>query len=168
MTILNIIDKIYENEYFATALVVAIIVLIVLFAIVLFLGIKDAKKAKEPPKEVEEDVKDITFNMPTEQDKVKEDVTFEMPILTKNLENFKKNLEEEIQKEDSVEIRKTSGLVLKEEEKPVKILDMGEIEDTAILPIIKSDKIDKKNIDNVELEAVKEKNNNLEYIDDGF
>ena len=45
---------------------------------------------------------------------------------------------------------------------------MGEIEDTAILPIIKSDKIDKKNIDNVELESVKEKNNNLEYVDDGF
>ena len=35
-----------------------------------------------------------------EQIEIKEDVTFEMTSLTENLENFKKSLEEEIEKED--------------------------------------------------------------------
>ena len=90
MNILNIIDKIYESKYFTTCLTIAFVGLIVLFIIVLIIGRKDAKKRSMTYEEQEEDVKDITFNMPEKQDNIKEDVTFEMPVLTKNLENFKK------------------------------------------------------------------------------
>ncbi len=133
MFLLNIIDKIYENSYFQTFLIGAIVLLIFLFIIVLIIGIKDARKAREPKVIIEEDIKDVTFDMPPEMENIKEDVTFEMPVLTKNLEDFKKNLEEEIQKEDEVEIRKTSGLRKNKESKPIKILDAHEIEDTAIV-----------------------------------
>lgn len=137
MKILNLIDKIYENEYFTTFLIVAFVLLLLLFCLVFIIGMRDAKKAKMPPEEKEEDVKDITFDLPKEAESIKEDVTFEMPVLTKNLENFKKNLEEEIQTEDIAEVRKTSGIVLPKVNKAVKILDMDAIEDTSILPNIK-------------------------------
>ncbi len=133
MYILNIIDEIYENSYFQTCLIGATIILILLFVVVLILGIKDSRKSKEPQNIVEEDVKDVTFEMPADSDNIKEDVTFEMPVLTKNLEDFKKNLEEEIQKEDEAVIRKTSGTTENKDSKPIKILDAHEIEDTAIV-----------------------------------
>lgn len=133
MFLLNIIDKIYENSHFQTTLIAAIIFLVLLFIIVLIIGIKDSKKSKEPKIIAEEDVKDITFDMPKEMENIKEDVTFEMPVLTKNLEDFKKNLEEEIQKEDQIEVRKTSGSTELKETRPIKILDAHEIEDTAIV-----------------------------------
>lgn len=139
MNLLNLIDKIYENEHFTTFLIIAFVILFLLFIVVLIIGMKDAKKAKMPPEEKEEDVKDITFDVPKEAESIKEDVTFEMPVLTKNLENFKKNLEEEIQTEDIAEVRKTSGIVLPKTNKAVKILDMNAIEDTSILPNIKED-----------------------------
>ena len=44
MSILNFIEKLYENSYFTTSLLAATVVLIVLFFIVLILGIRDAKK----------------------------------------------------------------------------------------------------------------------------
>ena len=94
MNILNIVDDIYESKYFPTILTIAVLVLIILFIIVLLLGIRDAKKAKEPPKKKVEELKDVTFDLQDEKAKVtetKEDVTFEMPVLTKNLEDFKKN-----------------------------------------------------------------------------
>lgn len=136
MEILNIIDKIYESKYFTISLTIAFICLIVLFIIVLILGKKDEKRRNMPFEETEEDVKDITFTMPENQENIKEDVTFEMPNLTKNLENFKKNLEEEIQNEDIAEVRKTSGLVKPKVQKATKILDIDAIEDTAIVPNI--------------------------------
>ena len=123
MNYLSIIDKIYENKNFTTIFLVAIFALALIFIIVLILGLKDAKKAKNPKKEVkEEDVKDVSFELPTkkEQEDIKEDVTFELPVLTDDLENFKKNLEEEIKK-DEVATR------------PIKILDIDEIEDTKII-----------------------------------
>jgi len=122
MKIISLIDKIYENSYFQTFLIGAIILLILLFIIVLIIGIRDAKKGTSPKKENEEDIKDITFDIPTEVENIKEDVTFEMPVLTKNLEDFKKSLEEEIQREDEIKFRKTSGAVKERESKPVKIL----------------------------------------------
>ena len=84
-------------------------------------------------------LKDITFNMPEKQDNIKEDVTFEMPVLTKNLENFKKNLEEEIQNEEIAEVRKTSGIIKHKEPKATKILDINAIEDTSIIPNVKKE-----------------------------
>jgi len=140
MNILNIIDKIYENQYFTTFLLVAIIALVILFIIVLIIGIKDAKKNALPKEENVEDLKDVTLKMPEEVEKINEDVTFEMPVLTKNLENFKKNLEEEIQSENIAEVRKTSGVVLPKINKSVKILDMSAIEDTSILPANQDEK----------------------------
>lgn len=139
MKILNLIDKIYESKYFTTCLAIAFVGLIVLFFIVFIIARRDAKKRNMPYEEQEEDIKDITFNVPKNQENIKEDVTFEMPVLTKNLENFKKNLEEEIQNEDMAEVRKTSGLVKPKLAKATKILDINEIEDTSILPNIKKE-----------------------------
>lgn len=135
LIILNIINDIYEHELFPKFLTGAIIVLIILFALILIIGLRDAKKAKEPQKVEEEDIKDITFDVINEKDPVKEDVTFEIPVLTKNLEDFKKNLEEEIQKESEIAVIKTTNAE-KKEEKATKILDIKEIEDTAILPVL--------------------------------
>lgn len=147
MNILNIIDKIYENKYFATILLVAVIVLVILFFLVFLVGLKDAKKAKQPKKQVEEEVKDITFDAPKEVEPVKEDVTFEMPVLTKNLEDFKKSFEEEIVKDQEIEVRTTKHVSLEEATKPVKILDIGVIEDTAVIPnIISEDDLPKMNV----------------------
>lgn len=133
MLLLNIIDKIYESNNFKTILIAAIILLVLLFIIVLIIGIRDSKKSKEPKVINEEDVKDITFDMPKEMENIKEDVTFEMPVLTKNLEEFKKNLEEKIEEEEKIEVRRTNGLSETKEIKPLKILDANEIEDTAIV-----------------------------------
>lgn len=145
MNILSIIDKIYENSHFGTLLTISIISLIALFIIVYILGLRDKKKQNQVKKEVEEEVKDITFDIPSELDNIKEDVTFEMPSLTQNLENFKKTLEEEIQKEDMAEVRKTSGLILPKEKKATKILDLEEIEDTSILPMKETREVEKSN-----------------------
>ncbi len=175
MDILSIIDKIFENDYFTKILVIAIIILVILFIIVLLLGMKDAKKAKEPKKVKEEDIKDITFEPKTETPPVKEDVTFEMPVLTKNLEEFKKNFEEEIQKEQEVEVRTTAQSSLSESTKPVKILDINIIEDTAVLsPVadepekIVTHDVDKKEIFKSKKEPVEEKidDDKLHFLDD--
>lgn len=129
--ILNIIDKIYESKYFTTGLISAVIVLVVLFVAVLILGIRDANRLKNPKKKDEDDIKDITFDVPSDALEVKEDVTFEMPALTKNLEDFKRSLEEEIQREDEETNLRNA--------KPVKITEVKEIENTAVM-----DKIDEK------------------------
>lgn len=135
MNLLNIIDTIYESKYFPTILIISIIVLVVLFVSVTILGMKDAKRGKEPKKKKREELKDITFEEPKEQPEIKEDVTFEIPVLTKNLENFKKTLEEEIEKEEKINVIKKSSN--KEENKPSKILDKKTIDSTDVIPIIK-------------------------------
>ena len=94
--ILNIIDQIYSNSHFTALLIGAIAFLIVLFIVVLYMDVKDAKKAKEPVVDKKEE-KDITFEELTEEQKeVAEDVTFEMPTISKDLEDFKKGVEEEL------------------------------------------------------------------------
>jgi hypothetical protein len=94
--ILNIIDQIYSNSHFTALLIGAIAFLIVLFIVVLYMGVKDAKKAKEPVVDKKEE-KDITFEELTEeQNEVAEDVTFEMPTISKDLEDLKKGVEEEL------------------------------------------------------------------------
>ena len=130
--IMNIIDKIYSNGHFTTILIGAIAFLVVLFIIVLYLGIKDAKKAKEPaPKEKEE--KDITFEeIPQEQKEIAEDVTFEMGTITKNLEDFKKGLEEELQNAPTEDIEPIKEEVPVEEpkEKEEPVQSEEEVEDS--------------------------------------
>ena len=148
MNMMSIIDKIYENKNFSTIFIVAILALALLFIIILIIGLKDAKKSKMPKKETkEEDVKDISFSLPSkeQQEDIKEDVTFELPVLTDDLENFKKNLEEEIKKDESVEIeRKANFKKLDSNTSPIKILDVQEIEDTAIIETIDEEKIAKE------------------------
>ncbi len=162
MNLLGLIDKLYDNNYFATILIVAIIVLVILFIVVLLLGIKDAKESKEPKKVKEEEVKDITFEPETKEPPANEDVTFEMPVLTKNLEDFKKSFEEEIQKDQEVEVRTTTHNSLSEATKPMKILDINAIEDTAILDTVidtsekKEDSSSPKEITKSSKEPVKE------------
>ncbi len=141
MNVLNIIDTIYESKYFPTILLISIIILVVLFIAVIILGLRDSKKSKNPKKENLMDVKDITFEKIPEKEAIKEDVTFEIPVLTQNLENFKKSLEEEIDREEKVNvIKKVSDT--KEETKKTKILDKEKIENTAVMPIINIDTIE--------------------------
>ncbi len=178
MNLLSFMDKLYENDHFATILIIAIVVLVILFVIVLILGLKDAAASKKPKKPKEEEVKDITFAKEEESKQIKEDVTFETPVLTKNLEDFKKSFEEEIKKENDVEVRTTTHNSLSEATKPVKILDINVIEDTAVLtPISDEDEItvthdvDKKEIFKPKKEDIEEKtdDNKLHFIDDdGF
>ena len=135
MDILSIIDKIYENKYFTNVFLIANFALALLFIVILVIGLKDSKKAKQPKKELkEEELKDVTFDLPTEKEKqeeIKEDVTFELPVLTDDLENFKKDLEEEIEKAEEIDmIPNKNTKELEVATRPLKILDMKEIEDT--------------------------------------
>ncbi len=134
MFLLNFIDKIYESKNFKLILLVSIILLIVLFLVVLLLGIKDAKRAKNPKRKIDEDIKDITFEMPTDKEKIeiKEDVTFEMTSLTKNLEDFKKSLEEEIEKEDqdiivSKESERQNNKKKESKKEEIEVLDESDL-----------------------------------------
>ena len=56
-----------------------------------------------------------------------------MPTLTKNLVDFKKNIEEEIENSDNVDITPENNEKVEEDTKSIKVLDINEIEDTAIL-----------------------------------
>lgn len=127
MNLLNIIDKIYGSSYFTTFLIGAIILLIVLFIIVLIMGIRDSKKINQVVEE-EEEPTDITLKPldELEKDEIKEDVTFEIPSITANLENFKKNLELELQKNNKVE-------TLNNSDKQFKVTQVNELEDTVLL-----------------------------------
>ena len=150
MNLINIIDKIYESKNFTNVFLVTIFVLALLFIAVLILGLKDSKKQKNPKKEInEEEVKDVTFKLPTEQEKeeIKEDVTFELPVLTDDLENFKKNLEEEIKKDEEVKVTKnTNTKELEVATRPIKILDINEIEDTTTINTEEVQKIKKEQV----------------------
>lgn len=148
LNVLNFISDIYEHELFPKVLTISIVVLMALFVFVLFLGIIDSKRIKRKNKIKEEDVKDITFEDVKELENIKEDVTFEMPILTKNLEDFKNNLEEEIRKENETAIE-LPATVKKEEQKAVKILDIEEISNTSIIPIVNEQK-EKQKITKIE------------------
>ncbi len=136
--VLNIIDKMYSSEYFTTILIIAIIVLLVLFALVFIMGMIDNKKEElKKQKELSEE-QDITFNEIKEEDKVKqEDITFEYPSITKNLEAFKTSLEKELNKESD------NLLPLEKSQKPYKVLGVNEIEDTTIIPALSAEDLDK-------------------------
>lgn len=137
MNILNIIETIYESKWFPTILLISIIILVVLFIAVILLGMKDAKKDKQPVKEKIQDLKDVTFEKTNEKEIISEDVTFEIPVLTKNLENFKKILEEEIEREEKVNVIKEMSK--EESKKQTKVLDKEEIDNTDVIPLINID-----------------------------
>ena len=136
--VLNIIDKIYSSEYFTTALIIAIVVLMVLFTVVFIMGMIDNKKEElKKQKELEAENQDITFSDIKEEDKIKEDITFEFPSITKNLEAFKKSLEQELNQE------KDNLLPLEKSQRPCRVLDVNEIEDTAMLPSLTAEDLEK-------------------------
>ena len=158
MNLLNIINTIFEYKYFETIIISVSIFLVVLFVIVLILGIRDAKKKDKPkpvitkPKEEE-----ITMEALKEELIINEEVTLEMPTITKNLEDFKKTIEEEIKQESitsTVEVEKTEDKSLTDTTKPVKILNINEIEDTVIIETVKEPEELKEEI--VEIETIEE------------
>ncbi len=156
-SVLNIIDKIYSSEYFTTALIVAIIILMVLFSLVFIMGMIDNKKEElKKQKEREAEQQDITFDEIKEEDKIKEDITFEYPSITKNLEEFKMSLEKELNQE------KDNLLPLERSQKPYKVINVSEIEDTTIIPNLTKEDLDntiiipKAKVDHI---SMKEKNN---------
>lgn len=132
MKLLNIFEKLYNHPNFNTILLWLIIISIIIFALILFLGLRDKNKEERETLK-EEEPEDITFTEIDEKDKIKEDVTFEMPTLTKNLVDFKKNIEEEIENSDNVDIVPENNEKVEEDTKSIKVLDINEIEDTAIL-----------------------------------
>ena len=134
--ILNIIDKIYGSSYFSTALIAALIILVILFVVVFIIGKIDAKR-EEIKEEKKEEEKDITFNTIKEEDIIKEDVTFELPSITKNLEDFKTSLEAELNRESEL------LLPLEKSQKPYKVIDVREIENTVVLPTLTKEDLEK-------------------------
>ena len=110
----------------------------VLFTLVFVMGMIDNKKEElKKQKELEAEQQDITFSEIKEEDKVKEDITFEYPSITKNLEAFKMSLEQELNQE------KDSLLLLEKSQKPYKVLNVSEIEDTTVLPSLTAEDLEK-------------------------
>lgn len=138
MNLLNIITTMFEYKYFPTIITITISFLVVTFIIVLFTGLKDAKKKEIKKVEIFEE-KDITFEEPKEELIIQEEVTLEMPSLTKNLEDFKKTIEEEIKQENivpNIEVEQNTNKSLIDSTKPFRILNVNEIEDTIITEVI--------------------------------
>ena len=139
--VLDIITKLYESSHFTTGLICVISLLVAIFSIILFKGIKDLKKESGESVFTKEPEKDITFEMPEEpinnefENIAKEEVTFEAPNLTQNLADFKNVIEEEIKQDTEVPVQPLEKIELVEDDKkPIKILDIDEIEDTSIFP----------------------------------
>ena len=118
MKLLNIFEKLYNHPNFNTILLWLIIISIIVFALILFLGLRDKNKEEREALK-EEEPEDITFTEIDEKDKIKEDVTFEMPTLTKNLVDFKKNIEEEIENSDNVDIAPENNEKVEEDTKSI-------------------------------------------------
>lgn len=138
MGILNMFGSIYENKVIMKTFAIIVAFLLVIFFVVLCIALIEKRKRLHP-KNVEEELKDISFEMPKEEDIVKEDVTFEMPSLTKNLEDFKKNIEEELKKEElEANVIETSVKPKNKEEttKTYKIIGAKEIDDESLKEIV--------------------------------
>ena len=136
MNLLNIITTMFEYKYFPAIISITIGFLVITFLVVLFTGLKDAKKKEIKKVEIFEE-KDITFEDPKEELIIQEEVTLEMPSLTKNLEDFKKAIEEEIKQENietNVEIEE--GKQIQENTKPIKTINVNEVEDSIIMETI--------------------------------
>ena len=133
---LNVIDRIYENAHFKQIFAYSIVFLIIIFVVVFLIGLHDARKEKRRITKDKENG-DISFDKTNIVDEIDSDVTFEIPSLTKNLENFKKSIEEAMQEEkmENYEVIKRGA---SKEVKNNKILDKDSIENTVIkdLPLV--------------------------------
>ena len=126
MSLLNIMTTIFEYKHFNTIIIAVSLSLIALFIIVLILGIKDSHKEVRKPIQIKKEF---------------EEITLEMPSITKNLEDFKKSIEEEIKQEQldsNIQVEQSEDKSLMEDTKPVKILNINEIEDTVIINTIET------------------------------
>ena len=142
MKITDIITTIFEYKHFDTIIISVSIFLVLLFIIVLILGLLDAHKKKEKPVELFEKEEEITFEAPKEELIINEEITLEMPSITKNLEDFKKSIEEEIKQENitsNIEVEQSNEKPLLDNSKPIKILNINEIENTQIVETIKEE-----------------------------
>ena len=161
MNLLNIITTMFEYKYFPAIISITIGFLVIAFLVVLFTGLKDAKKKETKKIEIFEE-KDITFEEPKEELIIQEEVTLEMPSLTKNLEDFKKAIEEEIKLENitpNIEVEQNTNKSLIDSTKPFRILNVNEIEDTIITEVISTNDTNQSKVEieeNYETEEVTE------------
>lgn len=161
MKIIDIITTIFEYKHFDTIIISISIFLVLLFIIVLIVGLLDSRKKKEKPVELFEK-EEITFEAPKEELIINEEITLEMPSITKNLEDFKKSIEEEIKQENitsNIEVEQSNEKPLLDNSKPIKILNINEIENTQIVETIKEE--------NVET-AIEEYYEEIEILDENF
>lgn len=136
MNLQNLITTIFEYKYFNIIIITTSLILITLFFIVLIVGLKDAKKKTKQRTKIIKEFEDITFKEEPEELIINEEITLEMPSITKNLEEFKKAIEEEIKQEkieSQINVEHSEEKSLMENTKPVKILNINEIEDTVII-----------------------------------
>ena len=151
----------FEYKYFPAIISITIGFLVIAFLVVLFTGLKDAKKKETKKIEIFEE-KDITFEEPKEELIIQEEVTLEMPSLTKNLEDFKKAIEEEIKLENitpNIEVEQNTNKSLIDSTKPFRILNVNEIEDTIITEVISTNDTNQSKVEieeNYETEEVTE------------
>ena len=85
-----------------------------------------------------------------------------MPSITKNLEDFKRTIEEEIKQENitsNIEVEQSNDKPLLDNSKPIKILNINEIENTQIVETIKEEKVE---------EAIEEYYEEIEILDENF
>lgn len=172
MNVLNIIDKVYESKYFTTIIAVATILLTILFVIVLIMGMVDKRRKLHPRKPKKEEFEKITFEQLNEEDNtIKEEVTFEIPVLTENLENFKKSLEEEMSKDETIDFQEQANdnEAPQKIEKSVKIFDINEIEkNELVFPGLKDEEPKQENKKEIkeekEKKEKKESNETIETV----
>lgn len=141
MNLLNIMTTIFEYKHFNTIIISVSLSLVALFIIVLIIGLKDSRKKVKKPIEIIKEFEEITFKEDQEELIINEEITLEMPSITKNLEDFKKSIEEEIKQEQldsNVQVEQSEDKSLMEDTKPVKILNINEIEDTVIINTIET------------------------------
>jgi hypothetical protein len=161
MKITDIITTIFEYKHFDTIIISISIFLVLLFIIVLIVGLLDSSKKKEKPVELFEK-EEITFEAPKEELIINEEITLEMPSITKNLEDFKKSIEEEIKQENitsNIEVEQSNEKPLLDNSKPIKILNINEIENTQIVETIKEEKVET---------AIEEYYEEIEILDENF
>ena len=123
-----------------------------LFVVVLIIGLRDSRKKEKKPIEIIKEFEEITFKEDQEELIINEEITLEMPSITKNLEDFKKSIEEEIKQEQldsNVQVEQSEDKSLMEDTQPVKILNINEIEDTVIINTVETKEEKEESIETI-------------------
>ena len=152
MSLLNIMTTIFEYKHFNTIIISVSLSLVALFVVVLILGLRDSRKKTKKPIEIIKEFEEITFKEDQEELIINEEITLEMPSITKNLEDFKKSIEEEIKQEQldsNVQVEQSEDKSLMEDTQPVKILNINEIEDTVIINTVETKEEKEESIETI-------------------